>query len=87
MIGRREFLACLGARAALARERVADVELLYQEAQLLQIGFAMEVTGFQDTGIIYDNLNFAPIPVPAAVWLFGSGLLGLVGVARRRRKA
>ena len=27
------------------------------------------------------------IPVPAAVWLFGSGLLGLVGVARRKNKA
>lgn len=27
------------------------------------------------------------VPVPAAAWLFGSGLLGLVGVARRRRKA
>jgi hypothetical protein len=26
-----------------------------------------------------------PIPVPAAVWLFGSGLLGLVGVARRKK--
>ena len=26
------------------------------------------------------------IPVPAAVWLFGSGLIGLVGVARRRKK-
>ena len=25
------------------------------------------------------------IPVPAAVWLFGSGLLGLVGVARRKK--
>ncbi|MBT8448036.1 MAG: VPLPA-CTERM sorting domain-containing protein [Gammaproteobacteria bacterium] len=24
------------------------------------------------------------IPVPAAVWLFGSGLVGLVSVARRR---
>ena len=26
-----------------------------------------------------------PIPLPAAVWLMGSGLLGLVGVARRKR--
>jgi len=25
------------------------------------------------------------VPVPAAVWLFGSGLIGLVSVARRRR--
>lgn len=27
------------------------------------------------------------IPVPAAVWLFGSGLMGLVGVARRKKGA
>ena len=36
------------------------------------------------------NANFdfvAPVPVPAAVWLFGSGLLGLVGVARRKKAA
>lgn len=26
----------------------------------------------------------APIPVPAAAWLLGSGLLGLIGVARRK---
>ncbi|MCK4706902.1 MAG: VPLPA-CTERM sorting domain-containing protein [Gammaproteobacteria bacterium] len=31
--------------------------------------------------------NVSTIPVPAAVWLFGSGLLGLVGVARRRKVA
>jgi hypothetical protein len=23
------------------------------------------------------------VPVPAAVWLFGSGLIGLAGIARR----
>jgi hypothetical protein len=27
--------------------------------------------------------TLAPIPVPAAVVLFGSGLIGLVGLARR----
>jgi hypothetical protein len=26
-----------------------------------------------------------PVPVPPAVWLFGSGLFGLFGLARRRR--
>jgi hypothetical protein len=31
--------------------------------------------------------DLAPIPIPAAVWLFGSGLVGLVGVARRKRAA
>ena len=30
------------------------------------------------------EVTTSPVPVPAAVWLFGSGLLGLVGVARRR---
>jgi hypothetical protein len=29
----------------------------------------------------------AAIPVPAAVWLFGSGLVGLAAVARRKKKA
>jgi hypothetical protein len=28
--------------------------------------------------------SISAVPVPAAVWLFGSGLLGLIGVARRR---
>jgi hypothetical protein len=33
------------------------------------------------------NAQGAPVPLPAAVWLFGSGLLGLVGVSRRRKIA
>lgn len=33
------------------------------------------------------SLNMThPVPVPAAVWLFGSGLLGLVGLTRRNKK-
>jgi hypothetical protein len=31
--------------------------------------------------------SLSQVPVPAAVWLMGSGLLGLVGVARRRRRS
>jgi Lamin Tail Domain len=29
------------------------------------------------------NCTVNPVPVPAAVWLFGSGLLGLVGIAKK----
>ena len=41
------------------------------------------VTGAPVTGRTL-AIDVQPVPVPAAVWLFGSGLLGLVGVARRR---
>ena len=46
--------------------------------------------GMIDGAFVGSSANFdfvAPIPVPAAVWLFGSGLLGLVGVARRKKSA
>jgi len=39
-------------------------------------------------GVLYNfhmEGTVAAVPVPAAVWLFGSGLLGLVGVARRKK--
>ncbi len=38
------------------------------------------------TGVTYTSASgvfLAPVPLPAAFWLFGSGLLGLAGIARR----
>ncbi|HIO54930.1 MAG TPA: VPLPA-CTERM sorting domain-containing protein, partial [Chromatiales bacterium] len=31
-------------------------------------------------------IHITNVPVPAAVWLFGSGLVGLAGIASRRRQ-
>lgn len=37
------------------------------------------------TNLVLSHMTtYTVVPVPAAVWLFGSGLLGLVGVARRK---
>jgi hypothetical protein len=40
---------------------------------------------FVVTNVAHDR-STPEVPVPAAVWLFGSGLVGLAGVARRRTK-
>ncbi len=33
----------------------------------------------------FDNFSVSPVPVPAALWLFTFGLLGLMGIARRNK--
>jgi len=40
---------------------------------------------FDITSVTVTSVVTSPVPVPAAVWLFGSGLIGLAGVARRRK--
>jgi hypothetical protein len=46
------------------------------------LGFAGQEVQFDVTGTIP---AVVPVPAPAAVWLFGSGLIGIVGVARRKK--
>ena len=43
-------------------------------------GFDPTIKGFKSKG-----LSVATVPVPAAVWLFGSGLIALAGMTRRRK--
>jgi len=50
--------------------------------------FAAHITGFDTTDRV-TSAQFAGsmfvIPAPAALWLFGSGLIGFIGVARRKK--
>jgi hypothetical protein len=36
---------------------------------------------------IYSDSSIPPIPVPAAFWLFGTALIGFIGISRRRKVA
>lgn len=45
------------------------------------------VTANAGTFLVDNTLPaFSAVPVPAAVWLFGSGLIGLIGLARKNNK-
>ena len=41
--------------------------------------------GLADTGYGSLLIKSTVVPLPAAVWLFGSGLIGLIGIARRKK--
>jgi len=44
------------------------------------------IAGSADTGVLLvDVQQVAFVPVPAAIWMFGAGLITLTGVARRKR--
>jgi len=47
--------------------------------------FAFTASKYVGGGMV--TIETSVVPVPAAVWLFGSGLLGLAGVARRSDKS
>jgi hypothetical protein len=57
------------------------------DGKTLQFGVKSAATAYTASGVYYDNLNLAEaaVPVPAAAWLFCSGLLGLVGAARHAK--
>ena len=55
------------------------VSVLYQNS-----GSSISGTGIQVSLNGQGLYAVSAIPIPAAVWLFGSGLIGLIGIARRK---
>jgi len=43
--------------------------------------------GTAQTGLFYSSLPATPAPEPASLWVMATGLIGLFGVLRRRRRA
>jgi hypothetical protein len=51
-----------------------------------QVAFEAEL--MDDMGHILNSIIVAnPVPVPPSIWLLGTGLIGLIGIGRRRRVA
>ncbi len=57
----------------------------FADLDLAGDSIAFGISSFDNLSSVNASINLAPIPVPAAVWLFGSGLLGLAGFARRKQ--
>ena len=73
-----------GANTASHQYTMTIDGILFDELQLVSSGIYDSGASF----ILLDNVVFntpAPVPVPAAVWLFGSGLLGLASFSRKKR--
>lgn len=78
-----------GGAGASTPETASGSALDYHTGDAFLVGQALfssdtPFTGLRITMGLAGN-DPAVVPIPAAVWLFGSGLLGLVGIARRRR--
>ena len=73
------FLALAATAFTFCQQHVAGGKRLHAKRVLIYPSSVVEVSTA--------DFGFQAVPVPAAVWLFGSGLLGLMGVVRRNRRS
>ena len=83
---RKSLRTCGGVGCSLSLSPVSDGPLSHPAGVSSDIGILLDFAlSAGDTVTFNTRFDVTPVPVPAAVWLFGSGLLGLVGVARRKK--
>ena len=70
------YYGCLIGDCATTVDETGPLSIMFNVADGKVYGFGAEGSTWVGTSVV---------PVPAAVWLFGSGLIGLVGVARRKK--
>ena len=83
LTGNDHFLIALRSPATTGGWAAPDVELCNVISESCRLSW--DIGG---SALAIDLVAVGPpseIPVPAAVWLFGSGLLGLIGIARRKK--
>jgi hypothetical protein len=66
-----------------------DLSPYVSGTEVLQLGLQFELFdvsgGSLDSTATVSNLALTQVPVPAAIWLFGSGLMSLIGVVRHKK--
>jgi len=73
----------------------AKLNLLYLQYSQVGSTAVLSINEADQRGLLYsqyrsfqDNTlsqSYGIVPIPPAIWLFGSGLIGLIGIARRKR--
>ena len=79
---------CLGSGCSVTIGEISQGPTLYTGDVNSTIGIHMNFgLSAGDSATFITSFEIVPVPVPAAVWLFASGLLGLVGITRRKARA
>jgi len=78
------FLAqgAIGAQLAFVHEKVSPLDFDTGELNVFPGKWTFSING--STGTLSYVANAAPVPLPAAVWMFGAGLMGFLGLNRRK---
>ncbi|MDH5189790.1 MAG: VPLPA-CTERM sorting domain-containing protein [Gammaproteobacteria bacterium] len=77
--------SCIGPGCSLNIAEISQGPTAFSGAVNNTIGIHMNFGLSAGDSVTFNTLyEVTPVPVPAAVWLFGSGLVGLMGFARRK---